>query len=211
MSRWPRGEAEVEQLVARRELELVAGAGADGTPLLAQASKDGSDGCRRGPAAMPTALTSWPTTPHGSPASLSWPSKACALLPAEVTTPLSARSEPSSERVSGRSQTFDGAATSWNILTYPETRPRRTKLNKLLRSQNALLLRLTSCLASSLSSPSRKDHELLVGASAVCGVAGERAYRGQQSRAAPGAGRVTAAEPRGGGGLPAGGAAAARC
>jgi hypothetical protein len=38
MSRWPRGEAEVEQLVARRELELVAGAGADGSPLLAQAS-----------------------------------------------------------------------------------------------------------------------------------------------------------------------------
>jgi hypothetical protein len=39
MSRWPRGEAEVEQLVARRELELVAGAGADGSPLLAQARK----------------------------------------------------------------------------------------------------------------------------------------------------------------------------
>ena len=39
MSRWPRGEAEVEQLVARRELELVAGAGADGSPLLTQASK----------------------------------------------------------------------------------------------------------------------------------------------------------------------------
>jgi HEPN domain-containing protein len=39
MSRWPRGEAEVEQLVARRELELMAGAGADGTPLLAQATR----------------------------------------------------------------------------------------------------------------------------------------------------------------------------
>lgn len=39
MSRWTRGEAEVEQLAARRELESVAGAGADGTPLLAQARK----------------------------------------------------------------------------------------------------------------------------------------------------------------------------
>ena len=39
MTRWPRSEAEVEQLVARRELELVAGAGADSSPLLAQASK----------------------------------------------------------------------------------------------------------------------------------------------------------------------------
>jgi len=39
MSRWPTGEAEVEQLVARRKLELVPVAGADGTPLLAQASK----------------------------------------------------------------------------------------------------------------------------------------------------------------------------
>jgi hypothetical protein len=39
MSRWPRGEAEVEQLIARRELERVAGAGADGTPLLAQARR----------------------------------------------------------------------------------------------------------------------------------------------------------------------------
>jgi len=39
VSRWPRGEAEVEQLVARRELELVAGAGDDGTPLLAQARR----------------------------------------------------------------------------------------------------------------------------------------------------------------------------
>jgi hypothetical protein len=39
MSRWPGGEAEVERLVARRELELVAGAGADGSPLLAQASR----------------------------------------------------------------------------------------------------------------------------------------------------------------------------
>lgn len=39
MSRWPKGEAVVEQLVARRELELVAGAGADGAALLAQARK----------------------------------------------------------------------------------------------------------------------------------------------------------------------------
>ena len=39
MARWRRGEAEVEQLVSSRELELVAGSQADGTALLAQARK----------------------------------------------------------------------------------------------------------------------------------------------------------------------------
>jgi len=39
MARWQRGEAEIEQLVRRGELELVTGAGADGEPLLAQARK----------------------------------------------------------------------------------------------------------------------------------------------------------------------------
>ena len=39
MSKWARGEAEVEQLIARGELELVTGAGANGTPLLAQARR----------------------------------------------------------------------------------------------------------------------------------------------------------------------------
>jgi hypothetical protein len=34
-----RGEAEVEQLLGRRELEAVAGAAADGSPLLAQARR----------------------------------------------------------------------------------------------------------------------------------------------------------------------------
>lgn len=39
MPRWTRGEAEVEQLIARGELERVTGAAADGTLLLEQASK----------------------------------------------------------------------------------------------------------------------------------------------------------------------------
>lgn len=37
MTRWTRGEAEIEQLISRRELELVTGAAADGRPLLSQA------------------------------------------------------------------------------------------------------------------------------------------------------------------------------
>jgi hypothetical protein len=37
MTRWQRGEAEVQELVRRRELEHVTGAAADGDPLLAQA------------------------------------------------------------------------------------------------------------------------------------------------------------------------------
>lgn len=39
MPKWARGEAEIEQLLARGELERVAGAAADGTPLLEQARK----------------------------------------------------------------------------------------------------------------------------------------------------------------------------
>lgn len=39
MSRWPRGEAEVEELLRRRELERITGAAADGAPLLAQAGR----------------------------------------------------------------------------------------------------------------------------------------------------------------------------
>lgn len=39
MSRWARGEAEVGQLLTRRELELVTGAEANGTPLIEQARK----------------------------------------------------------------------------------------------------------------------------------------------------------------------------
>lgn len=39
MSRWPRGEAEVEELLRRRELERITGAAADGARLLAQAGR----------------------------------------------------------------------------------------------------------------------------------------------------------------------------
>jgi hypothetical protein len=39
VSKWPRGEAEVEELLRRRELERITGAAADGTPLLAQADR----------------------------------------------------------------------------------------------------------------------------------------------------------------------------
>jgi hypothetical protein len=39
MSSWPRGEAQVEELLHRRELERVTGAAADGVALLAQAGR----------------------------------------------------------------------------------------------------------------------------------------------------------------------------
>lgn len=42
MSRWPRGEAEVEDLLRRRDLENIAGAAADGAVLLAQADRTAS-------------------------------------------------------------------------------------------------------------------------------------------------------------------------
>jgi hypothetical protein len=39
MSKWARGEAEVERLIARGELERITGAAADGSPLLEQARR----------------------------------------------------------------------------------------------------------------------------------------------------------------------------
>jgi hypothetical protein len=39
VTKWPRGEAEVEQLLRRRELERITGAAADGAPLLVQAAR----------------------------------------------------------------------------------------------------------------------------------------------------------------------------
>jgi hypothetical protein len=39
MARWARGEAEVERLIARGDLEPVTGAAADGTPLLERARR----------------------------------------------------------------------------------------------------------------------------------------------------------------------------
>jgi hypothetical protein len=39
MSRWPRGEADVEELLRRGELEHATGGAADGSPLLAQAER----------------------------------------------------------------------------------------------------------------------------------------------------------------------------
>jgi hypothetical protein len=39
VSKWPRGEAELEELLRRRELERIKGAAAEGAPLLAQAAR----------------------------------------------------------------------------------------------------------------------------------------------------------------------------
>jgi hypothetical protein len=39
MSRWPPGEADIEELLRRGELEEIAGAATDGNPLLAQAER----------------------------------------------------------------------------------------------------------------------------------------------------------------------------
>ena len=45
MARWRRGEAEVEQLVSRKELELVTGSQADGDRAAGPSPQDRNDGC----------------------------------------------------------------------------------------------------------------------------------------------------------------------
>lgn len=46
MTRWARGEAEIEQLFRRSELEAVTGAAANGAPLLAQARRTAATATR---------------------------------------------------------------------------------------------------------------------------------------------------------------------
>lgn len=90
MARWARGEAEIEQLLRRNELEAVTGAAADGAPLLAQAHRTAATATRWS-RTTPTAPTSRPMTLRDSRASRCWRSKAYERRPAEVTTPSSAR------------------------------------------------------------------------------------------------------------------------
>jgi hypothetical protein len=142
MSRWPRGEAEVEQLVARRELELVAGAGADGTPLLAQAQKTAATAAA---VVLNDAYSAYVLAYDAA-------RFACIALMAQQGLRATTSGGHYAVERTVRAQFGEGFrpfATSWNILTYPETRPRQTKQNKLLRSHSASLLRPTSCSASS--------------------------------------------------------------
>ena len=68
MSRWARGEAEIEQMLSDGQLQRVAGAGADGGPWLAKATATiATAGSIATPDPAPP--THWPTTQPGSPAS----------------------------------------------------------------------------------------------------------------------------------------------
>jgi len=150
MPRWARGEAEVEQLVARGELERVAGAAAGGTSLLEQATRR-----PRRPGLSPvtrTALTSWPMTLRGSPASPRSRSRACALRPVAVTTRSNRRSGLSSGTDSGRSGLSGGAATSWNTRTCRQIQPRRRKPNRQQGQRRGLSPPQASCCPNCPSS-----------------------------------------------------------
>lgn len=60
MTSWPRGQAEVEQLLHRRELVRVTGSAADGSQLLAQAGRTATTAA--GPSVIcAVGATSWST------------------------------------------------------------------------------------------------------------------------------------------------------
>ena len=143
MPRWTRGEAEVEQLIARGELERVTGAAADGTLLLEQASKT---------AATAAGLVS---SDAYSAYILAYDSArfACiALRPAAVTTRSNRRSGLSSGTDSGRSGLSGGAATSWNTRTCRQIQPRRRKQNRQQGQRRGLSPPQESCCPNCPSS-----------------------------------------------------------
>src|ERR1039457_6569008 len=74
MPRGGRGKAEMEQLIARSELEPVTGAAADGD-LCSTRHEGQPPRPRHWSPATRTAPTSWPMTPHGSPASHCCPAR----------------------------------------------------------------------------------------------------------------------------------------
>jgi hypothetical protein len=136
MTRWQRGEAEVEKLVRRRELEHMTGAAADGAPLLAQAQRTAATAAGL---VQADARSAYVPRLRRCPIRLPRPagaSKACAPLLTEVIMRWNKRSGPSLVRVSGRLQTSGADGTSWNILASPQTQQRRAKPSRLLRLLN---------------------------------------------------------------------------
>ncbi len=109
MTRWARGEAEVEQLLGRSELEAVTGAAADGALLLAQARRTAATA-----AGLVTADA----------------------YSAYILAYDAARYGLSSGRVSGPSRICVAAATNSNTLTCRPTPPRLTKRNRPSRPQS---------------------------------------------------------------------------
>jgi hypothetical protein len=90
MARWQRGEAEVGELIRRRELEPVTGSAADGAPLLAQAHKTAATAAGLVQADAHSAYVLAYDAAR-SPASPCWHSKVSAPPPTEVTTRWNAR------------------------------------------------------------------------------------------------------------------------
>jgi hypothetical protein len=54
MTRWPRGEAEIEEMIRARELQKVSGAAANGQPLLERASVTLATATRTVPGLLPS-------------------------------------------------------------------------------------------------------------------------------------------------------------
>jgi hypothetical protein len=66
MPRWQRGEAEVEQLIRRRELEHVTGAAADGAALLVHARRTVATSANLVQADAYNSHDTSPATEHGT-------------------------------------------------------------------------------------------------------------------------------------------------
>lgn len=137
MPRWARGEAEIERLIGRGELEQVAGAAADGRSLLEQARRTATTAAGL-VCSDPYSAYVLPMTLRGSPALPCSRSKACAPRPAAAITRSNKRPGLSSETDSGRSGFCGVAATNWNTLTFPQIQPPQKKPGRQPRQRSDL-------------------------------------------------------------------------
>jgi hypothetical protein len=153
MSRWARGEADVEQLIARREMDRTTGAQADGTALLEQARKTAA-----------TAARLAADDPYSSYV-LAYDSArfACTALLAQQGLRATTNGGHYAVERAVRAQFGDGfrifgtAATSWSIPACPQTQPPTKKPCRQRRTRSALSLPQPSSFLSCPASASSRD------------------------------------------------------
>jgi hypothetical protein len=144
-ARWQRGEADVEQLVRRRELEHVTGAAADGAALLVHARRTVATAAGLVHADAYSAYVLAYDAARFACNALLTQQGMRATTDGGAIMPWNKRSGLSSARDSGHSQTCGAGEMNSNTRACQLTRQRQTKLSRPSRSRSALSRAPTAC------------------------------------------------------------------
>jgi hypothetical protein len=132
MARRQRGEADVEQLIRRRELEHMTGPAADGAPLLAQAQKTAATAAGLVQADAHSAyILAYDAARFACIALLAQQGMRATTEGGHYAVERAVRAQFGEG--SGRSRTCGVGGTSWNILACPRIQPPRRKPIRLSR------------------------------------------------------------------------------